>query len=87
MGGEDERLGEACEGGVGLEEDELSDVREELSPTDRENVELVAEENGVVDSSRVVTHAPAVEFAESGHGGVGVVVVRDVVERFGRGFP
>ena len=43
MGSEDERLGEACEGGVGLEEDELSDVRVELSPADRENVELVAE--------------------------------------------
>lgn len=84
---EHERFRQTGEGGVGLEEDELSHVRVELFPADGQEVFLVAEEDGVVDAARGVSDSPAVEAAERGDGGVLGVVVGDGVERFWWGFP
>ena len=47
-----------------------------------EKLDFGAEEDGVVDTARVFTDAPAVELTERFHGSVLVVVVRNVVEWF-----
>lgn len=85
--GEKQGFDNAGEGGVGFEKDELGDVGMELVPADGEDVKLVVEEDGIKNAAGSVTDAPAVEAAELGHGDVGVVVVRDSVEGFGRGLP
>lgn len=85
--GEKEGLEIAREGGVRFEEDELRDVRVKLVPADGENIKFIVEEDGIEDAAGGLADAPAVKPAESLHGDVLVVVVGDVVEGLGRGFP
>ena len=80
--GENQRFRQTGEGGVGLEDHELGDVRVELFPADGEHVDFVAEQDGVEDSSRRLAVFPSVEGAERFHGGVWVVVMRKRLKWF-----
>ena len=64
--GEGEVLGDAGEGAVGLDDEELGDDGVELVQADLEEVELGREEDGVPDLGELVlvARAPAVEGAE-----------------------
>lgn len=63
---EEEGFGRAGEGGVGFEEQESVDEGEEGAVADLEEVELVAEENGVEDAARGRARGPTVEATEKG---------------------
>ena len=81
--GEGEVLGDAGEGAVGLDDEELGDDGVELVQADLEEVELGGEEDGVPDLGQVVLVAglPAVEGAEVGieRDALGVVVREGVL--------
>ena len=64
--GEGEVLGDAGEGAVGLDDEELGDDGVELVQADLEEVELGREEDGVPDFGELVlvARAPAVQGAE-----------------------
>lgn len=84
---EEEGFREAGEGGVGFEEEEAMDERKKGLVSDLEEVELVAEENGVEDATGRRSRGPAVEAAEEGDGGVFGVEMGEAGERKGRGVP
>lgn len=82
-----EGLGDAGEGTVRFEDYEFMDVGEELAVSDLENVELVAEDDGIKDSTRGGSDSPPMEAAEVVHGDVLGVVVGQASEGAGRGVP
>lgn len=85
--GEIERIGFACEGDFGLRDQELADEKGELAVADLEQVDLVAEEDGVEHLARGRQESPAVDAAEVVHGQVARVVAGDASERPRRRVP
>lgn len=82
-----EGLCQSSESGIGLQQDKLRNIRMQLVPADREDVQLIAEEHRVEDAARGLTDLPAVEAAEVLHGDVLVVVMGDEIERLRRRLP
>lgn len=87
VGSKNQRFWESSEGRIRFEENKLCYIRVQLLPPDSEEVQLIAEQHSIVDTSGELPDPPTVELAEVLHGHVLMVVMRDFMERFGWRLP
>lgn len=79
--GEKQGLSLAGEGGIGFDENKVGDDRQQLMPSNLEEVELVIEDDSIEDTSGRFSDGPTMEQAEGSHGEMGGEVVNDELER------
>lgn len=80
----DQWFQQASERRIGFKENELCDVRVQFVPTDSQDFQLIAEQYSIKNTPWALSDPPPMKLAEVLHRYIRMVIMRDIVERFGR---